>query len=207
MKKILSAVLAAATLSTATAAIAEGGNWYAGGQLGFAANKTKFSGTTAGTTVTARGSKVGMPLGFQMGWMYSAPSNFFFAAEVAAIYNFAGETKATANNQTQKLKKTWSFEFTPKAGYQFNDAWAAYALLGVSTTKYKLSTPNGASSKFAAGIAPGLGVMYKVDSQWTTNFEYKYQIDQKVEHKSGARTYKAEPRSHVITAKVNYNFS
>lgn len=216
MKKILSAVLAAATLSTAAPALAaEGGSWYAGLQLGAAFNRQKITTTRVSTSQTTTKSKVSAPFGLQMGWMYGMPSNFFFAAEVGAYYDLSGDASVThtiaATNYTSKLTKRWGLEFMPKFGYQFNNDWAAYVLLGITGTSFKLSAPAGNTTKFVGGIAPGLGAMYKVDSQWSTNLEYKYQIHQKVE-KTGtvggvSVGSKAEPRAHVITAKVNYHFA
>lgn len=146
--------------------------------------------------------------GLLAGYHYNFSEKFFLETELDfALSN--GDTANLFGSALQAEKKhTYGINFKP--GYQFNDLWGGFVVLGWSWAEYEAEyAPSGFSeAETGHGVNYGFGVNYALNERVTLTGEYtRVQItDIEFNHDPGILTSRFDPELDTLRLALKYHF-
>ena len=164
----------------------------------------------------AKESKSFLPVGVFINYMYSMPDAMLWVLEASIDYDFGSEIKYAdsadgfTNNNRPKVNKQFTALLTPKFGYNFQDNWIGYILVGLGGTNWKTKALGNTRKNFMLTIAPGFGGELKFSDCWKLGFEYKYLHYFGRDNTYGITPTQAKistnPSSHDLRLRLSFNF-
>ncbi len=209
MKKIIvSAVIAAATLSASQAAVFNG----ASAGLTVGTLTSKFDNKVNSTKFNA--SKTFGSYGIHFDYDRSSCNSFYWGLGLDfAVYSGKLSKTSTQVNLKSTATYSWSSEFDVRLGYNFGNTVAVYGLTGLrlydKTIKFFNATTNAQVAKESkTRLAPtlGLGAKVKVSDKVSLGAEYRYAFKRKETSKAINVSVKSKQSSHAALVKVSYHF-
>lgn len=208
--KALLLTLLAVLLLTSTPAHAIDNGFYGGATVGVSRTDLDLEAAPPGSTAAIfdQAEFDTLEYGALAGYHQNFARNFFLETELDFVFAEGDEDNLFGTPLATEKNHSYAINFKP--GYQWNNDWGAFLVLGWQWVEYESSfAPSGFSGKDTGhGLNHGLGVNYTISDRVSLTGEYVrvQTTDVAFEHNPGALASRFDPELDTVKVALRYHF-